>query len=159
MFEILPMSGFELRISGVGSDRSANCATTTAQRCRLIIHTKYSYFWWISTGGKFCSIKILNENSYFFAAEAPRGKAGQRMEGARASVGIDDDVDVGDASGRKVQDNQQVESEGEKNRRHAFSPTASFTAVAFPTQFSQQTIFQTKVSRWKFPDFYWPKVR
>ena len=26
------MSGFEPRISGVGSDRSANCATTTAQR-------------------------------------------------------------------------------------------------------------------------------
>ena len=29
-FEILLMSGFELRISGVGSNRSANCAATTA---------------------------------------------------------------------------------------------------------------------------------
>ena len=27
---LLPMSGFELRISSAGSDRSANCATTTA---------------------------------------------------------------------------------------------------------------------------------
>ena len=30
MFKIMPMSGFEPGISGVGSDRSANCATTTA---------------------------------------------------------------------------------------------------------------------------------
>ena len=31
--EILSMSGFKLQISGVGSDRSANCATTTALSC------------------------------------------------------------------------------------------------------------------------------
>ena len=30
MFQILPMSGFDPRISGVGSDHSAYCATTTA---------------------------------------------------------------------------------------------------------------------------------
>ena len=30
MFETLPMSGIEPRISGVESDRSANCATATA---------------------------------------------------------------------------------------------------------------------------------
>ena len=29
-FKVLPMMGFDLRISGNGSDRSANCATTTA---------------------------------------------------------------------------------------------------------------------------------
>ena len=29
--KIFPMTGFELRISGVGSDRSTNCATTIAQ--------------------------------------------------------------------------------------------------------------------------------
>ena len=29
--KFLPMLGFELRISGVRSNRSANCATTTAQ--------------------------------------------------------------------------------------------------------------------------------
>ena len=38
MFEILPMSGFEPRISGVGSDRSANCATTTALRVRIVVN-------------------------------------------------------------------------------------------------------------------------
>ena len=30
MFELLPMLGFEPRISIIGSDLSANCATTTA---------------------------------------------------------------------------------------------------------------------------------
>ena len=43
MFEILPLSGFELRISGVGSDRSANCATTTAHSLFLIVLRFYSF--------------------------------------------------------------------------------------------------------------------
>ena len=31
------MTGFEPGSSGIGSDRSANCATTTAQKCRFVL--------------------------------------------------------------------------------------------------------------------------
>ena len=34
--KVLPMTGFDLRISGVGSDRSADCASTTALHRYLI---------------------------------------------------------------------------------------------------------------------------
>ena len=34
-YNILPMTGFEPRISGIGSDRSAICATTTAMGTRV----------------------------------------------------------------------------------------------------------------------------
>ena len=39
MFELLPMSGFEPRISDVESDRSANCATTTAPYIDIVTFT------------------------------------------------------------------------------------------------------------------------
>ena len=35
--KILPMSGFELEISGVWSDRSTNWATATARKSKLLI--------------------------------------------------------------------------------------------------------------------------
>ena len=35
------MTGFELQASGVGSERSANCATTTAQAAESCL-TKYT---------------------------------------------------------------------------------------------------------------------
>ena len=31
VFKILPMTGFELRTSGIGNDHSANCSITNAQ--------------------------------------------------------------------------------------------------------------------------------
>ena len=45
--KILPMTGFELRISGIGSNRSANWVTTTAQICTKCCH-------YIMTLPKFC---------------------------------------------------------------------------------------------------------
>ena len=36
--KFLPMSAFKPQISGVGSNHSANCATTTAQACRSLLH-------------------------------------------------------------------------------------------------------------------------
>ena len=38
-YKFLPMLGIEQRISGVGSDRSANCSTTTA----LAVHIRWCY--------------------------------------------------------------------------------------------------------------------
>ena len=48
-YKFLPMTGFELRTSRIGSDRSTNWATTTAPSCFIImwqpmrhkLHTKY----------------------------------------------------------------------------------------------------------------------
>ena len=31
------MTGFELQISGIGSDRSTNCSTTTARHCTVTL--------------------------------------------------------------------------------------------------------------------------
>ena len=39
----LPMTGFELRISGIGGNSSANWATTTAQTTNIVIHGE-TYF-------------------------------------------------------------------------------------------------------------------
>ena len=41
-YKILPMTGFEPQISGTGSNRSANCATTTAQISFSPSNVKYS---------------------------------------------------------------------------------------------------------------------
>ena len=44
MNKISPMTGFELRTSAVGSDRSTNWATTAAQADNLSsVHTKADY--------------------------------------------------------------------------------------------------------------------
>ena len=34
---IVPMTGFELQTSGIGSDRSSNLATTTAHLCNMLL--------------------------------------------------------------------------------------------------------------------------
>ena len=60
----LPMSGFEPRIFGVGSDRSANCDTTTARKVYLFLTHLYTYdfrYGWIFT--KCYAIKRLNANT------------------------------------------------------------------------------------------------
>ena len=48
-FKKLPMTGFELRFSGVGSDRSTNCDTTTAHQFLLFWMGQtwplFVYFW------------------------------------------------------------------------------------------------------------------
>ena len=49
---LLSMSGFEPRISGVGSDRSANCATTT-------VHRKHNVRWQLFTQiSHFCLLNL-----------------------------------------------------------------------------------------------------
>ena len=50
------MTGFELRISGIGSDRSANWATTTATHLHIVMFFMFVYS---STGASKGNLQLL----------------------------------------------------------------------------------------------------